>query len=210
MDQPQQADLPRTDWNLSGLELRQVWSPSVPFDDAVLAQLSPGWRLLMFQDGSATRAMAVLSGQAIEVEIIEAVKLEADGHAPPELALLAPPLLRRTVALRTAAGVVLSYAVSWWNSAAYAEFLKNPALPIGTNMTRGRTEYCREILSLFLARGAAIDRRFDAAGPFLGRHYVMYHGDRPLTVIVEIYGPAIAALLDPTGFYPHWGEAPPR
>ncbi|MCK6452336.1 MAG: chorismate pyruvate-lyase family protein [Alphaproteobacteria bacterium] len=197
---------PRASWDLPGLELRQVWSPAVSFDDAVLAQLPPGWRLLMFQDGSATRAMAVLSGQTIEAEIVEAAELREEPHAPPELALLPPPWLRRTVLLRTAAGAALSYALSWWNSASYAGFLKDPALPIGTSMARGRTEYCREVLSLFLARGGAIDRRFDAAGPFLGRHYVMYHGERPLNVIVEIYGPAVAALLDPTGFYPRWGE----
>ena len=210
LDQPQGSasgagDLPRTGWDLQGLELRQVWSPDVPFDDPALAQLSAGWRLLMFQDGSATRAMGVLSGQTIEVEVLEAVEVAQDRHAPPELALLAPPYVRRTVVLKTAAAVLLSYAISWWNSAQYADFLKDPALPIGTNMTRGRTEYCREVLSLFLAKGAEIDRRFDAPGPFLGRHYVMYHGDRPLNVIVEIYGPSIAVLLDPTGFYPRWG-----
>lgn len=104
--------------------------------------------------------------------------------------------------LKTAAGTLLTYALSWWN----ADFLKDPALPIGTNVARGRTEYCREILSLFLARGAPIDRRFDAPGPFIGRHYVMHHGDRPLNVIVEIFGPGIAALLDPTGFYPRWRD----
>jgi chorismate lyase len=196
--------LPHAGWDLPGLELRGVWAPSVPFDDPALAQLSPGWRLLLFQDGSATRAMNVLSAQTIAVEIVEAIELETDPHAPPEIALLAPPYLRRTVLLKTASGVLLTYALSWWNRMQYADFLKDPALPIGTNMTRGRTEYCREILSLFLAKGAAIDRRFDATGPFLGRHYVMYHGERPLNVIVEIFGPQIAVLLDPTGFYPRW------
>lgn len=78
---------------MPGLDLRQVWSPRVPLDDAALAQLSPGWRLLLFQDGSATRAMGVLSGQSIEVEVLEAVEMDVDFHAPPEIGLLAKPHL---------------------------------------------------------------------------------------------------------------------
>ena len=65
---------------------------------------------------------------------------------------------------------------------------------------------------LFVASGPVLDARFDAEGPFLGRHYVMHRGGRPLHVIVEIYAPAVARYLDVTGWYPRWYERsiPPR
>jgi len=195
---------PPAAWALPGMEFRSVWSPAIAFDDPVLAELSPGWRLLMLQDGSATRSLSVLTGEPIAVDIAEAVVVNDDGLAPPELKELERPYLRRTVGLRTRSGVALSYAVSWWNSTDYAGFLSNPALPIGTNMEQGRSEYCREILSLFLARGERLDRQFGTEGPFLGRHYKMFRGGRALNVIVEIYAPAVARYLDPTGWYPRW------
>jgi chorismate lyase len=142
------------------------------------------------------------------VDIEAENRIAGDRHAPPELARLAAPHMRRSVMLRTRSGVVLSHAVSWWNARDYADFLRDPTLPIGTSMERGRAEYCREILSLFLARGQALDDRFRAEGPFLGRHYVMYRGARALTVIVEIYAPSVARYLDVTGWYPRWGSKP--
>ena len=199
---------PAASWHLPGLAHREVWTPGMPYDDPVLSELSPGWRLLMLQDGSATRSLSVLTGEAIAVEIADTAKVDADAEAPPELEQLAPPLLRRRVMLRTRSGVLLSHAVSWWNAADSTSFLQNPALPIGTNMERGRAEYCREILSLFLASGKMLDDRFQAAGPFLGRHYVMYRGDKALNVIVEIYAPSVARYLDVTGWYPRWGNKP--
>jgi hypothetical protein len=113
------------------------------------------------------------------------------------------------VTLKTVSGTIVSYAVSWWNQQDYETFLKNPALPIGTSMRNAQSEYCREICSLFLAGGAALDQRFKAEGPYLGRHYVMRHGNRPLNVIVEIYAPAIAYHLDSTGWYPRWTNGAP-
>ncbi len=199
---------PPASWHLPGLEHREVWTPGIPYDDKVLAELSPGWRLLMLQDGSATRALSVLTGETIVVDIEAEDRIAGDRHAPPELARLAAPHMRRSVMLRTRSGVVLSHAVSWWNARDYADFLRDPSLPIGTSMERGRAEYCREILSLFLARGQALDDRFRAEGPFLGRHYVMYRGARALTVIVEIYAPSVARYLDVTGWYPRWGSKP--
>jgi chorismate lyase len=199
---------PKASWHLPGLEHREVWTPGIPYDDPVLSELSPGWRLLMLQDGSATRSLSVLTGETIVVDIDAAGEVAEDPNAPPELAQLDKPYLRRSVMLRTRSGVVLSHAVSWWNAADYADFLQDPALPIGTSMERGRAEYCREILSLFLASGRTLDDRFRARGPFLGRHYIMYRGAKALNVIVEIYAPSVARYLDVTGWYPRWADKP--
>lgn len=198
---------PAASWNLPGLAHREVWSTAAATGDAVLAELPPAWRLLMLQDGSATRALTLLTGEKIAAEVIEETEIADAKHAPPELVLLALPHFRRTAVLRTRSGATLSYAVSWWNARDYAGFLKNPTLPIGTDMKQRRTEYCREICSLFLADGRALDEHFHAPGPYLGRHYVMRHAGRPLNVIVEVYAPAVASHLDSTGWYPRWDGA---
>ena len=200
---------PLATWNLPGLEQRIVWSAAAGRDEAVLAELPPAWRLLMLQDGSATRSLTLLTGETIVAELANVSEVTGDPSAPPELTLLGRPHLRRSVVLKTRSGTLISYAVSWWNKSDYEAFLKNPTLPIGTNMRQARTEYCREMCSLFLAEGPALTERFHAEGPFLGRHYVMRHNDRPLNVIVEIYAPSIAYHLDATGWYPRWtGGAP--
>ncbi len=202
-------NFPISFWHLPGLEQRLVWSSSTGRDEAVLAELPPAWRLLMLSDGSATRSLTLLTGESIAAEVKEAAEIADDRNAPPELALLAKPHLRRTVVLKTRSGTPVSYAVSWWNTQDYGGFLKNPALPIGTNMKQAQSEYCREICSLFLASGAHLDQRFRSQGPYLGRHYVMRHANRPLNVIVEIYAPAIAYHLDSTGWYPRWTNGAP-
>ena len=198
---------PMARWGLPGLELREVWSAAAASDESVLSELPPAWRLLMLQDGSATRSLTLLTGEAIAAEVTEETEI-ADGRgAPPELVLLALPHLRRSVLLKTRSGTLVSYAVSWWHRADYEAFLHDPTKPIGTNMRQARTEYCREICSLFLASGAPLDTLFGERGPFLGRHYVMRHRGRPLNVISEIYAPAIAWHLDSTGWYPRWTDA---
>ena len=203
---------PVSPWHLPGLQQRVVWSSAhaaAGRDEAVLAELPPAWRLLMLSDGSATRALTLLTGETIQAELAEVAEVGEDRFAPPELALLDRPHLRRTVYLKTRSGTVISHAVSWWNKEDYGRFLKNPALPIGTNMRQAQSEYCREVCSLFLAGGPALDRRFGAEGPYLGRHYVMRHAGRPLNVIVEVYAPAIAYHLDSTGWYPRWTNGAP-
>ena len=201
---------PQSTWSLPGLSQQIVWSAAAGRDEAVLAELPPAWRLLMLQDGSATRSLTLLTGETIVAELQGVAEVTGDPAAPPELALLKRPHVRRTVMLKTRSGTVISYAVSWWNKEDYDAFLSNPALPIGTNMKQARTEYCREMCSLFLAEGPALNERFRTdGGPFLGRHYVMRHGNRPLNVIVEIYAPSIAYHLDSTGWYPRWTQGAP-
>lgn len=202
-------NFPISFWHLPGLEQRVVWSNNTGRDEAVLAELPPAWRLLMLSDGSATRSLTLLTGEAIAAEVKEASVVGDDRNAPPEVTMLNKPHLRRTVMLKTVSGTIVSYAMSWWNQQDYDTFLKNPALPIGTSMKNAQSEYCREICSLFLASGAALDQRFRSEGPYLGRHYVMRHGNRPLNVIVEIYAPAIAYHLDATGWYPRWTNGAP-
>lgn len=202
-------NFPISFWHLPGLEQRVVWSGTTGRDEAVLAELPPAWRLLMLSDGSATRSLTLLTGEAIAAEVKEQAEIAEDRNAPPEVTMLNKPHLRRTVMLKTVSGTVVSYAVSWWNKGDYETFLTNPALPIGTSMKQAQSEYCREICSLFLANGAALDQRFGAEGPYLGRHYVMRHGNRPLNVIVEVYAPAIAYHLDSTGWYPRWTNGAP-
>ena len=60
--------------------------------------------------------------------------------APPEVALLVPPLVCRRVWLRNAAGAVLGYALSYWGAADLARHVPDPGQPIGAAVATGRLE----------------------------------------------------------------------
>ena len=44
---------------------------------------------------------------------------------------------------------------------------------------------------------AAACREFGEAGPFWGRQYFFWHNDKPLTLIYEVFSPALQRLLGP-------------
>ena len=77
--------------------------------------LTGPWRLLLLGDGSPTRHLQSLTGIAVDVEVIA---MEADNgqpqEAPPEVAEMDQPLLRRQVWLRCGTQT-LAWAESWWN-----------------------------------------------------------------------------------------------
>ena len=50
---------------------------------------------------------------------------------------------------------------------------------------------CRGIIA------AAACREFGETGPFWGRQYFFWHNDKPLTLIYEVFSPALQRLLGP-------------
>jgi chorismate lyase len=40
-------------------------------------------------------------------------------------------------------------------------------------------------------------REFGEAGPFWGRQYFFWHNEKPLTLIYEVFSPALQRLLGP-------------
>ena len=160
-------------------------------------QLSGGWKLLLLGDGSPTRHLQLLSGKPLEVELIAmAPQIEADALAPLEVADLEQPLLRRQVWL-ACGGLSLGWAESWWNRSAAESQLRDRNQPIWHSLTEGRTELFRQVDGLGQVEAAWLEQRFGYPGPFWSRHYRFFRQGRALTVIREVFSPALETWLGP-------------
>jgi len=172
-----------------------------PFADVVAAnagnQLAGPWKLLLLGDGSPTRHLHLLVGAPLEVELIAmAPEAMADGAAPREVAELEEPLLRRQVWLNCG-GRTLGWAESWWNRSEAETHLQDERQPIWHSLTAGRTELFREVDGLGQVQARWLQERFGFPGPFWSRHYRFFRGGRELTVIREVFSPALEIWLGP-------------
>jgi chorismate-pyruvate lyase len=160
--------------------------------------LSGPWKLLLLGDGSPTRHLQLLTGTPVEVELI-AMAAEPPGSpgAPPEVAELAEPLLRRQVWL-VCGGQTLGWAESWWNRSEAEAHLQDRRLPIWRSLTVGRAELFREVDGFGQVQEPWLEERFACPGPFWSRHYRFFRQGRELTVIREVFSPALERWLGPT------------
>ncbi|WP_411870072.1 chorismate lyase [Vulcanococcus limneticus] len=157
--------------------------------------LSGAWKLLLLGDGSPTRHLQLLTGLPVEVDLIAMEREPAAGPgAPAEVAELERPLLRRQVWLRCG-GQTLAWAESWWNQAEADQHLRQRDQPIWRSLTAGRTELYREVDGLAQVQAPWLAERFGAAGPFWSRHYRFFRSGRELTVIREVFSPALERWL---------------
>jgi len=160
-------------------------------------QLSGAWKLLLLGDGSPTRHLQLLTGQPLEVELIAmAPEPGGDPLVPPEVAELEEPLLRRQVWL-ACGGLTLGWAESWWNRSAAESHLRDRRQPIWRSLTEGRTELFREVDGLGQVQAPWLEKRFGCPGPFWSRHYRFFRQGRELTVIREVFSPALERWLGP-------------
>ena len=159
--------------------------------------LSGPWRLLLLGDGSPTRHLQSLTGLAVEVEVI-AMEADADpgDEAPVEVGELEQPLLRRQVWLRCGAQT-LAWAESWWNQTQADRHLQERSQPIWRSLTANRAELYREVDGLALVQAPALEAGFGRPGPYWSRHYRFFRGWRELTVIREVFYPAMERWLGP-------------
>ena len=164
--------------------------------------LSGPWRLLLLGDGSPTRHLQSLTGVAVDVEVI-AMEADADtGHeAPTEVSELELPLLRRQVWLRCG-NQTLAWAESWWNQAEAERHLQERNQPIWRSLTAKRAELYREVDGLALVEAPALVTGFGHPGPYWSRHYRFFRGGRELTVIREVFSPALERWLGPAQHTP--------
>ena len=164
--------------------------------------LSGPWRLLLLGDGSPTRHLQSLTGVAVDVEVI-AMEADADtGHeAPTEVSELELPLLRRQVWLRCG-NQTLAWAESWWNQAEAERHLQERNQPIWRSLTAKRAELYREVDGLALVEAPALMAGFGHPGPYWSRHYRFFRGGRELTVIREVFSPALERWLGPAQHTP--------
>lgn len=160
---------------------------------------------MLLGDGSPTRHLRLLTGHSVQVRL---VAMAADntsdaaigGARPAEVQELDPPLLRRQVWL-DCGGTTLAWAESWWNQAAAEQNLRNKEQPIWLSLTQGRSELFREVDGLALVNEPWLEQGFGERGPFWSRHYRFFRQGRELTVIREVFSPALERWL---------GEAPRR
>ncbi len=177
-----------------------VWQ--APLADVLEAragrELSGAWKLMLLGDGSPTRHLQLLTGDPVEVELIAMAPDTGQGAATPaQVAELEEPLLRRQVWLNCG-GRTLGWAESWWNQAEAEANLQDRSLPIWRSLTAGRAELFREVDGLGQVQAAWLEERFGASGPFWSRHYRFFRQGKELTVIREVFSPALAEWLGPT------------
>ena len=177
--------------------LRFLWTASrrsVLWGEAPV-QLSPSWRLMLMGDGSPTRHLQLLTGKRVEVELIG---MEPETHAPPqrpdEVAELNGPLLRRQVWLRCGEETLM-WAESWWNQQDAQDHLRDLRQPVWASLCQDRVELFREVDGLGQVESAALEQRFSASSPLWCRHYRFFKGGQVLTVIREVFSPALEAYL---------------
>ena len=159
--------------------------------------LSGAWRLLLLGDGSPTRHLELLSGLPLEVDLI-AMAAEPAGQpgAPAEINELQGPLLRRQVWLRCG-DATLAWAESWWNQSAANLHLQQREQPIWRSLTADRAELFREVDGLAQVQADWLEQRFAQPGPYWSRHYRFFRHGQPLTVIREVFSPALERWLGP-------------
>ncbi|MEB3332727.1 MAG: chorismate lyase [Synechococcaceae cyanobacterium] len=160
-------------------------------------RLSGPWRLLLLGDGSPTRHLESLSGLPVEIELIAMAPDRATGAPPPpEIEELQAPLLRRQVWLRCGSDT-LAWAESWWNRDQADAHLRQRDQPIWRSLTAGRAELYREVDGLARVEAPWLEQGFGCRGPFWSRHYRFFRNGRELTVIREVFSPALERWLGP-------------
>jgi chorismate-pyruvate lyase len=165
-------------------------------DDDTTA-LSGPWRLLLLGDGSPTRHLQSLTGREVTVDVISmAADPDPGSEAPPEVAELDAPLLRRQVWLHCGEQT-LAWAESWWNQAEADQHLRERNLPIWRSLTANRAELYREVDGLALVEAPLLEGGFGQPGPYWSRHYRFFRGGRELTVVREVFSPALERWLGP-------------
>ena len=92
-------------------------------------------------------------------------------------------------------GPPLVYACSWWHEGTFRAAMRSEAAPIWRNLAAARIEAYRDLCDVYLGDNAALEAQFGTPGPFWGRHYVLYAGGQPLTVVYEVFGPSLATWL---------------
>ncbi|MFB2969522.1 chorismate lyase [Aerosakkonema sp. BLCC-F183] len=184
-----------------------AWHPLTPIwqgGEAIIqqglphTQLAPTWQMFLLGDGSPTRHLQLLTGEKIEVDVIDmsAIGIDSDG-APAQMEVVPGPRIRRQVWLRKASGERLAYAASWWEASHVDEYLQNRSLPIWASLERLRTELYRDVQGIYYGRSSALEAAFGYEGPFWGRHYLFWHHRQPLTLIYEVFSPYLTKYLGP-------------
>jgi chorismate lyase len=162
--------------------------------------LSPTWQMFLLGDGAPTRHLQLLTKSEIVVDVIAMTPIgDRDDKAPADINEIPTARTRRQIWLRSAdSGEVFSHATSWWPTTKIEQHLKDPSLPIWASLNQKHTELYRDLRGIHQGYSPSLATAFSHPGPYWGRHYLLWHGGQPLTMIYEIYSPAIAKYLGPS------------
>ncbi len=169
----------------------QLIQEGLPFD-----RLSPYWQMFLLGDGAPTRHLQLLTRREIVVDVVQMVDIDCDpDNAPAEIQAIPAPRLRRQIWLKSSDGEVFSHATSWWGKATIAHHLKNPSLPVWKSLNQKHTELYRDLRQVYYGHCPQVEETFGYPGPYWGRHYLLWHGGAPLTLIYEVYSPVLEKYL---------------
>jgi len=166
------------------------------------ADLSVVQRILLDCDGTVTHILEALAQEPMVVVKLAHATVEL-ATAMPELDLVTPAqVVTRTVLLSGAAsGRVLLHAhttIAFTNlsDAGIERDLRLTRDPIGTVLTRHRTELFREHRQAWTERSPLLAEVFGASSDatILGRTYCMFAASKPIILITERFSPNLAHL----------------
>ena len=76
-----------------------------------------------------------------------------------------------------------------------AQHLSDPSLPIWVSLNQKYTELYRDLKGVYHGACPGLGEHFQAEGPYWARHYLLWHGGEPITMIYEIYSPNLKKYL---------------
>ena len=177
-------------WQGSETDIRQ----GLPFN-----LLSPTWQMFLLGDGAPTRHLQLLTQSDISVDVIAMTEIgDDDDQAPSDISLIAGPRIRRQIWLRSQkTGEIFSHATSWWSVATMQKYLQDPSLPIWVSLNQKYTELYRDLKGIYKGACPKLAEAFGypEVDSFWARHYLLWHGGEPITMLYEIYSPAIGKYL---------------
>ncbi len=176
-------------WQGSEADIRK----GLPFD-----LLSPNWQMFLLGDGAPTRHLQLLTQSEIVVDVVAMTSIGDDDNAPSDISAIASPRIRRQIWLRSPqTGEVFSHATSWWSEATMQKYLKDPSLPIWVSLNQKYTELYRDLKGIYKGACPNVAKTFGdpEIDTYWGRHYLLWHGGEPITMIYEVYSPAIGKYL---------------
>jgi chorismate lyase len=177
-------------WQGSEVDIRK----GLPF-----SLLSPIWQMFLMGDGAPTRHLQLLTQSDISVEVLAMNNIaDDDDNAPSDISLIAAPRIRRQIFLRSSAtGEIFSHATSWWSEATMQKYLKDPSLPIWVSLNQKYTELYRDLKGVYHGKCPNLNGAFGNPenDTYWARHYLLWHGGEPITMLYEIYAPAISKYL---------------
>lgn len=159
-------------------------------------QLSPAWQAMILGDGSLTRHLQLITGESIEVDVIDMSKIDMhDDNAPIAIQAIVGPRVRRQVWLRSHSGRQLAYATSWWSESQADYYLRHQSLPLGTSLRSFQAELYRDIKGICYGSCKILEDAWGESGPFWGRYYYLWHERKPLTLIYEVFSPHLQQYI---------------